>query len=62
MFRMPSPTELLVILFIVFLLFGAKRLPKVGRSLGQGIRNFTNSLRGKSSDDESEDPSSEKKS
>jgi sec-independent protein translocase protein TatA len=32
--------ELLVILFIIILIFGASRLPDIGRGLGRGIRNF----------------------
>ena len=32
--------ELLVILFIVLLIFGANRLPELGRGIGKGIRNF----------------------
>jgi sec-independent protein translocase protein TatA len=32
--------ELLVILFIVLIIFGANRLPEIGAGLGQGIRNF----------------------
>ncbi len=32
--------EILVILFIVLLLFGAKRLPELARGLGQGLREF----------------------
>jgi sec-independent protein translocase protein TatA len=43
---MPNLTELLVILFIVFLLFGATKLPEVGRGLGEGIRNFKKALSG----------------
>jgi len=37
--------ELLVILLIVLLLFGAKRLPEVGKSLGRGIREFKKATR-----------------
>jgi TatA/E family protein of Tat protein translocase len=36
--------EVLIILFIVLLLFGAKRLPEIGGSLGKGIREFKGSL------------------
>ena len=32
--------ELVVILFIIILIFGANRLPEIGRGLGKGIRNF----------------------
>ncbi len=37
--------ELLIILFIAFLLFGAKRLPEIGAGLGKGIRSFKQALR-----------------
>ncbi len=37
--------EVLVILFIVLLLFGARRLPEIGGSLGKGIREFKGSLK-----------------
>jgi sec-independent protein translocase protein TatA len=32
--------ELLIILFIVVLIFGANRLPELGRGIGKGLRNF----------------------
>ena len=32
--------ELLIILFIIILIFGANRLPEIGRGIGKGIRNF----------------------
>lgn len=41
-------TELLVILFIVILLFGAKRLPMLGKALGSSIKNFKKGLKGSS--------------
>lgn len=41
-----SFTELLVILAVIFLLFGASRLPEAGRALGEGIRNFKKALSG----------------
>ena len=37
--------ELIVIFMVVLLLFGAKRLPEIGSSLGKGIREFKGSLR-----------------
>jgi sec-independent protein translocase protein TatA len=37
-------TEILIILLVVLLLFGAKRLPEVGASIGKGIREFKRSL------------------
>jgi sec-independent protein translocase protein TatA len=35
-----GPTEILVILLIVLLLFGAKRIPEVAQGLGKGLREF----------------------
>jgi len=37
-------TEIMMILVVVLLLFGAKRLPEVGASIGKGIREFKRSL------------------
>ena len=42
-----SPWELLILLAVVLLVFGPKRLPEMGRSLGRGMREFKNSLTGK---------------
>lgn len=44
--------ELLVILFIIVLLFGGKKLPELARGLGQGIREFKRAMRGEAEDDE----------
>ncbi len=41
-----SFTEILLILFVVLILFGASRLPEAGRALGEGIRNFKKALSG----------------
>jgi sec-independent protein translocase protein TatA len=38
--------ELLIILVIVLIVFGASRLPQVGRSLGRGIREFKKGIKG----------------
>jgi TatA/E family protein of Tat protein translocase len=53
MFRNPT-TDLIVVLVIVLLIFGPKRLPGLGKQLGQGLREFKDSITGdsKSSDDE----------
>ena len=48
-------SELLVILVICLLLFGASRLPEIGKSLGEGIREFKKAVK-----DSSEDPSKPK--
>ncbi|HVP42812.1 MAG TPA: twin-arginine translocase TatA/TatE family subunit [Terriglobales bacterium] len=39
-----QPMHLLVILFIAVLVFGPKRLPELGKSLGEGIRGFKNAM------------------
>jgi len=39
---MPGHTELIVIGLVVFLIFGAKRLPEIGKGLGGAIREFKN--------------------
>ena len=41
--------ELVIILLIVLVLFGPRRLPEIGRSLGNGIREFRDSMSGKAS-------------
>ena len=40
--------ELVVVLTIVLLIVGARRLPEIGRSLGESVREFQKGLRGKS--------------
>lgn len=44
--------ELLVLLVIVLVIFGPKRLPMLGRQLGGGLREFKESVTGKSRDDD----------
>lgn len=43
---MPGFQELLVILLIVIIIFGASKLPQLGKGLGEGIRNFRKGLKG----------------
>ncbi len=49
--------ELLILLAIVVLIFGVNKLPKLGKGLGEGIRNFKESVRtDKSNAEKGEDP------
>jgi len=41
-----NPVHILLLLLVVLLVFGAKRLPEIGRSLGTGMRDFRTSLQG----------------
>ncbi|MGB0097434.1 MAG: twin-arginine translocase TatA/TatE family subunit [Solirubrobacteraceae bacterium] len=50
MFRNPY-ADGLIVLVIVLLFFGPKRLPTLGRSLGQGLREFKDSITGDSKDE-----------
>ncbi len=50
----PGPQELIIVLFIVILLFGAKKLPELAKGLGKGIREFKSASSGEY-DDEDED-------
>jgi sec-independent protein translocase protein TatA len=54
MFGSLGVPELLIILLIVLIIFGASKLPQLGKGLGQGLRNFKDSVK-------SEDPPAEKK-
>ena len=48
-------TELLIVLLIVLVLFGAKRLPELARGLGQSIVNFKSSVNAESNDEDKEE-------
>ncbi len=49
--------EMLIIIFLILMVFGAKRLPEVGKSLGMGIREFKKSLTSATAEEEeTEDP------
>jgi sec-independent protein translocase protein TatA len=54
LFGTVGPQELLLVLLIVIIIFGARKLPDLGRSLGEGIKNFKSSIGGK--DKDKEDP------
>ena len=51
--------EIILLLLLALLLFGAKRLPEIGRSLGTGMREFKDSVTGKDRADAPELPPAE---
>jgi sec-independent protein translocase protein TatA len=52
-----GPQELILILLIVVIIFGARKLPELGKSLGEGIKNFKSSISGKEKDKTTAPPS-----
>jgi sec-independent protein translocase protein TatA len=54
-----GPAEILVVLVVALIVFGPKRLPELGRSLGRGIREFRGSLSGDRDEDEDDAPAQE---
>ncbi len=55
----PGPTELIIILVVVLIIFGAGKLPEVGKALGRGIKEFK-AAKEAPPDDETKKPSKEK--
>lgn len=55
---MPGPIELVVLMVVALPVFGPKRLPELGKSLGSGMRTFKDSLSG---EDENQDPATTRK-
>jgi sec-independent protein translocase protein TatA len=55
-FNSIGPTELLIVLGIVLLIFGPKRLPGLGKQLGTSMREFKDSVSGSTRDDEDDEP------
>lgn len=53
-----GPLEVLIVLIIALVVFGPKRLPELGRSLGKGIREFRGSVSGSDRDDDEGGPTS----
>ncbi|RLE26870.1 MAG: twin-arginine translocase TatA/TatE family subunit [Acidobacteria bacterium] len=51
--------ELLIILAIVVLIFGVNKLPRLGKGLGEGIRNFKDSVKTEKSDEAEDNGSSD---
>jgi sec-independent protein translocase protein TatA len=47
-----GPLEIAIVVIIALLVFGPKRLPELGKSLGKGIREFKGSISGEDEDDE----------
>lgn len=56
MFGSIGVPELLLILLIVIVIFGASKLPQLGRGLGEGIKNFRDALRGEEKPKEPTEP------
>ncbi|HEY2478291.1 MAG TPA: twin-arginine translocase TatA/TatE family subunit [Solirubrobacterales bacterium] len=50
-----GPLEIIVVLVIALIVFGPKRLPELGNSLGKGIREFKDSVTGDKDDDHDDD-------
>jgi sec-independent protein translocase protein TatA len=50
-----GPLEIIVVLIIALVVFGPKRLPELGNSLGKGIREFRDTVTGDKSDDKDDD-------
>ncbi|MBS1889630.1 MAG: twin-arginine translocase TatA/TatE family subunit [Actinobacteria bacterium] len=46
-----GPLEIIIVLIIALIVFGPKRLPELGNSLGKGIREFKESVTGENKDD-----------
>jgi sec-independent protein translocase protein TatA len=56
-----GPLELIVVLIIALVIFGPKRLPELGRSMGKGIREFRGSISGKDDDEDDDEDEKPKK-
>jgi sec-independent protein translocase protein TatA len=56
-FQSIGPTELIIVLVIVLVIFGPKRLPALGRQLGTGMKEFKDSITSRGDDDDDDDVS-----
>jgi len=56
MFPNVGPLEIVVVLIIALVVFGPRKVPELGRSVGKGIREMRNSLSGIGDEDEAEAP------
>ena len=54
-----QPMHLVIVLFIALLVFGPKKLPELGKGLGDGIRSFKNSMREKDAVESPSEPQKE---
>lgn len=54
-----GPLEIAIVLIIVLIIFGPKRLPELGRSMGRGIREFRGSVSGDRDHDDDDDETPE---
>jgi sec-independent protein translocase protein TatA len=50
-----GPLELVIVLVIALIVLGPKRLPEVGRSIGNGMREFKNAISGSKDEDEDDE-------
>ena len=50
-----GPTELILIVLIIVIIFGARKLPELGKSMGESIKNFKKSIAKDSDEDQSSD-------
>ncbi len=55
-----GPLELAVVVIFALIIFGPKRLPELGKSMGKGIREFRSSISGENDDDDDEAPKIER--
>jgi sec-independent protein translocase protein TatA len=55
----PSPIQLIIVLVIVLLLFGAKKIPELAKGLGTGMREFKQGASGEIGDDKKNDDEAE---
>jgi len=53
-----GPGELILIVLLIVIIFGARKLPELGKSLGQGIKNFKKSITSEEKEEEEEEKKS----
>lgn len=51
-----KPMEMIFIALIILFIFGAKKIPEMGKGLGEGIKNFKKSMKSMKDDDETKPP------